>query len=126
MLSLPDLVTSKKTQREKDWPMITRLVEAHWTQTPRPAAAEAVAFWLRELRTPTLLVQLARESPEAVGRALPLRPLLAAATTGAEAELARLLREEEDREREDDRRYWAPLRGRLEALRREEADRRRS
>ena len=30
VLSLPDLVTAKKTQRDKDWPMITRLVEADY------------------------------------------------------------------------------------------------
>jgi len=40
------------------------------------------------------------------------------------AAVARLLREEEDREREADRQYWAPLRSRLEALRREHHDRR--
>ncbi len=28
VLSLPDLVKAKKTQREKDWPMIRRLIEA--------------------------------------------------------------------------------------------------
>jgi hypothetical protein len=28
LLSLPDLVQAKKTQRDKDWPMIRRLVEA--------------------------------------------------------------------------------------------------
>src|SRR6266478_5559250 len=30
LLSLPDLVQAKKTQRDKDWPMIRRLVEAHY------------------------------------------------------------------------------------------------
>jgi len=125
VLSLPDRVTAKKTQRDKDWPMITRLIEAHWTQTPRPAADAAVDFWLRELRTPALLVRLASESPDATRRVAVQRPLLIAALTGDEAGVARLLREEEDREREADRRYWAPLRSRLEGLRREHADRRR-
>jgi hypothetical protein len=32
LLSLPDLVKAKKTQRARDWPMLTRLVEAHWFQ----------------------------------------------------------------------------------------------
>jgi len=32
-LSLPDLVQAKKTQRDKDWPMIRRLVEAHYFQS---------------------------------------------------------------------------------------------
>jgi hypothetical protein len=30
VLSLPDLVIAKKTQRDKDWPMIRRLLEAHY------------------------------------------------------------------------------------------------
>ena len=32
LLSLPDLVQAKKTQCDKDWPMIRRLVEAHYFQ----------------------------------------------------------------------------------------------
>ena len=32
LLSLPDLVTAKKTQRDKDWPMIRRLIEANYVQ----------------------------------------------------------------------------------------------
>ncbi len=30
LMSLPDLVKAKKTQRDKDWPMIRRLVEADY------------------------------------------------------------------------------------------------
>ncbi|MEX2308881.1 MAG: hypothetical protein WD738_14875 [Pirellulales bacterium] len=30
LMSLPDLVAAKKTQRDKDWPMIRRLVEANY------------------------------------------------------------------------------------------------
>ncbi len=55
LLSLPDLVQAKKTQRDKDWPMIRRLVEAHYFEhhaNPKPAQ---VRFWMRELRTPDLL-----------------------------------------------------------------------
>ncbi len=32
LLSLPDLVQAKKTQRDKDWPMIRQLLEAHFFQ----------------------------------------------------------------------------------------------
>ncbi|TLD68858.1 hypothetical protein FEM03_20505 [Phragmitibacter flavus] len=32
LLSLSDLVQAKKTQRDKDWPMIRRLVESHYFQ----------------------------------------------------------------------------------------------
>ena len=76
VLSLPDLVTAKKTQRDKDWPMITRLVEAHWTQTNRPASDAAIDFWLRELRTPAYLTEVAREAPANCRRIAEQRPLL--------------------------------------------------
>ena len=124
VLALSDLVQAKKTQRDKDWPMITRLVEAHWTQTNRPASDAAIDFWLRELRTPAYLTEVAREAPASCRRIAEQRPLLLTALAGDEAALARLLREEEDREREADRQYWAPLRRRLEALRREHHERR--
>ena len=44
LLSLPDLVQAKKTQRDKDWPMIRRLVEADYAanaESPDRAAATA-------------------------------------------------------------------------------------
>jgi hypothetical protein len=62
LLSLPDLVQAKKTQRDKDWPMIRRLVEAHYFQNRDRATDAQIAFWLRELRTPVLLVEVARKS----------------------------------------------------------------
>jgi hypothetical protein len=52
LVSLPDLVRAKKTQCDKDWPMIRRLVEAHYFEH-RPGRSQVhVRFWLRELRTP--------------------------------------------------------------------------
>jgi len=117
VLSLQDLITAKKTQRDKDWPMIARLVEAHWAQTPRPAADAAVEFWFRELRSPGLLAQLAREAPGMCRHIAAHRPLLKAALDGDEAAVTRMLQEEQNLEREADRAYWAPLRGRLERLR---------
>src|SRR5437016_11725877 len=59
LLSLPDLVQAKKTQRDKDWPMIRRLVEAHYFQNREKPTAAQVKFWLRELRTPDLLIEVA-------------------------------------------------------------------
>jgi hypothetical protein len=41
-MNIEDLVRAKKTQRDKDWPMIRALVEAHFAR-PRD-----VRFWLRE------------------------------------------------------------------------------
>ena len=45
------------------------------------------------------------------------RPLLISAIEGNQAEVQRLLRDEEDREKELDRQYWTPLRLELEAWR---------
>src|ERR1017187_3129058 len=56
LLSLPDLVQAKKTQCDKDWPMIRRLVEAHYFQHSAKAGAAQIKFWLLELRTPQLLM----------------------------------------------------------------------
>lgn len=38
-LSLPDLVKAKKTQRDKDWPMIRRLLEQDYFRTTDPTPA---------------------------------------------------------------------------------------
>ncbi|HET6342768.1 MAG TPA: hypothetical protein VFG78_11375 [Gemmatimonadota bacterium] len=118
-MSLPDLVASKKTQRDKDWPMIRRLVEANYEQFFNEPGEERVRFWLGELRTPELLVECASRFAEAARRLAVERPAVADALSGDEAETARRLEEEQAREMEADRAYWAPLRAELEALRRE-------
>ena len=118
LLSLPDLVQAKKTQRNKDWPMIQRLVEAHYFQHRDNPAPAHLRFWLRELRTPELLIELARSHSALCRRLAPRRPLLAAATSGAPAELEKALRDEETLERQRDKLHWLPLRRELETLRR--------
>ncbi|MDO8943508.1 MAG: hypothetical protein Q7U75_10010, partial [Desulfobacterales bacterium] len=76
LLSLPDLVQAKKTQRDKDWPMIRRLIEAHYFEhRTRPGPAH-LRFWLLELRTPELLLTLARGHAPLCRRLAALRPLL--------------------------------------------------
>jgi hypothetical protein len=118
VLSLPDLVTAKKTQRDKDWPMIARLVEAHYARHGQAPDDLTRDFWLRELRSPTILIDVARSAPRACTRLQPLRPLLEHAAAGSEQRLAAALRAEEDAERAADRLYWAPLKRELEQLRR--------
>ena len=130
VLSLPDLIAAKKTQRDKYWPMIRRLVDVHYTTYRQEPTADRVAFWLRELRTPEFLVEAARlprtgtHTPSHTGalEAATLdRPLLRSATpAGLESgALARALRAEEDAERSADAEYWQPLRNKLALLRRE-------
>jgi hypothetical protein len=117
MLSLPDLVKAKKTQRDKDWPMIRRLMEAHYFQHREEPTTSRLRFWLKELRTPALIVEVARAHPAARRNVARSRPLLAFARGGHDAELEAGLVEEERLEREADRKYWEPLKAELEKLR---------
>lgn len=120
VLSLPDLVLAKKTQRDKDWPMIRRLVEANYFQFRDEATAARVQFWLREMRTPRLLVECVRTFPEAAAAVAAEREAVAAAADGDVQRVEACLAEEQARERELDRAYWTPLRAELERLRREQ------
>jgi len=116
VLGLPDLVQSKKTQRDKDWGHVRRLLETDYLTRRREADAEDIRWWLTELRTPAYLVELIAAHPEAAAR-IASRPWLSdAACRGGEA-LTEKLREEEDRIRADDRAYWEPLRAELEQMR---------
>lgn len=116
LMGLPDLVQAKKTQRDKDWPMIRRLVEVNYFANRKTPTKDQIRFWFLELRTPQLLIELARQN----GTPAPLvqqRPLLKALKMEDEALLAKSLMEEEEKEREADRHYWAPLKKELETLR---------
>ena len=116
LLSLPDLVKAKKTQRDKDWPMIRRLLEVHYLEyrgEPTPARIE---FWLRELRTPTLLREVGELFPIPRQSLISQRALLGKLLE-SDAELEIALRDEEADERERDRKYWQPLKAELEKLR---------
>ncbi len=121
VLSLPDLVASKKTQRDKDWPMIRRLVEVNYMTHRAEATQEQVDFWLRELRTPELLLEAARAWPERMPRAREERSLVKFASDDhlASGALGRQLRDEEEAERLADAAYWRPLRKKLQDLRHE-------
>jgi len=118
LLSLPDLVQAKKTQRDKDWPMIRRLVEANYFQNSSSPNSEQIAFWLRELRTADLLIELAATQPKVCRAALKHRPLLHLAMAKDVSALEKALITEEQKEREKDRAYWQPLKKELEKLRR--------
>jgi len=117
LLSLPDLVKAKKTQRDKDWPMIRRLVEAHYFQNRSTPTDEQVQFWFLESRTPSILTALAGKHPVPASGVAAKRPLILAALAADEAEVARQLDVEEKAERALDSSYWAPLRLELERLR---------
>jgi len=48
LLALPDLVAAKHTQRDKDWPMLRRLVEAHFARHQGQPSEDDVRFWLAQ------------------------------------------------------------------------------
>ncbi|MFN3485890.1 MAG: hypothetical protein ACK44W_10470, partial [Planctomycetota bacterium] len=117
LLSLPDLVQAKKTQRDKDWPMIRRLVDADVARAGGRAEPSRVVFWLKECRTYDVLRELGRLYPRLAHRVAAQRPALRAALRGEARKAEALLHLEEQTERDRDRRYWAPLRSELERWR---------
>jgi hypothetical protein len=117
LLSLPDLVKAKKTQRSKDWPMIQRLVEANWFQNKQQSNSARIEFWLQECRTPELLIQMVGAYPEQAERLVKNRPLLTQAYAGKMEVLKRELEVEQQNEMAADQAYWEPLKKEIERLR---------
>jgi hypothetical protein len=117
ILGIEDLVRAKKTQRDKDWPMIRRLVDAHYDEFQAAPTEEQIRFWLRESRTPAVLIRLAASEPGIFRDVMPRRPLLAEALGASRSALEQALQTEQAREREADEAYWRPLKRELEALR---------
>jgi hypothetical protein len=119
VMGLPDLVAAKKTQRDRDWPMIRRLVDANYLNHRHEPTPERVRFWLRELRTPELLMEAVAGYPDVAQAISGERPLLGGGSTTLTIDgLMRALQEEEVAERQRDVEYWKPRRERLEQLRR--------
>lgn len=119
LLSLPDLVRAKKTQRDKDWPMLRRLVDANYFANREAPTAAHIEFWLRELRTPELLREVAQAFPLETTQLTVERNVLDALAQDDETALIVALEAEEKCERIADRAYWQPLRAELEQLRRQ-------
>jgi hypothetical protein len=117
LLAMEDLVRAKKTQRDKDWPMIRRLVEQSYYEHSAGTTQQLLRFWLRELRTPELLVEVARTHPELARVEAVLRPAVQAALSSSLDEVSEMLDAEEREERRKDREYWAPLKRELEEFR---------
>jgi hypothetical protein len=117
LMAVSDLVRAKKTQRDKDWPMIRRLVEAHYFGLRHKPTAAAIRFWLRELRTPELLVEVAARWPRVASASERGRPLLAHARRADLVAVTEDLLREEWAERRADAAYWQPLKAELERLR---------
>ncbi len=119
LMALPDLVRAKKTQRDKDWPMLRALVDAHFVQFGDEPTPARVQFWLEEARTPAILRIVAAKFPEIT---VTREAAILAKGEANDAAIEAALKAEEERERAADRIYWAPLRAELEELRRMRAN----
>jgi hypothetical protein len=112
-LALADLVQAKKTQRDKDWPMIRCLVEVDYHNRSRRPPRRQIEFWLRECRTPALLLELCHRYPATAERLASERPAVAWALRHCVLKVEQVLKAEEDVQRAEDRAYWKPLREEL-------------
>lgn len=122
VIGLKDLVQSKKTQRDKDWLMLNRLVENDISLTRNPTT-EKIKWWLCECRDPNILIGLIKKNKKLPKNYIVKRPLLKAALKDDIKELRRLLIREELSEKKKDTKYWQPLRKELETLRHAKAKR---
>ncbi len=122
LMSLPDLVQAKKTQRLKDWPMLQRLIEANWFQHQDEPTSQRIAFWLQECRSPEILLQLARRFPNETISEARHRPLLGAAINQDSEAVEKNLESERLLIVEEDKAYWRSLREELELMRKQIRD----
>ena len=111
------MVQSKKTQRDKDWLMLKRLVEGDIILNKNNPQDKRVRWWFFESRNPDTLVRLAKEYPEIIKECIARRPLLSSAVNVDMQKLDLQLHEEELMERQKDIEYWVPLKKELETLR---------
>jgi hypothetical protein len=117
VLGLPDLIAAKKTQRDKDWPMIRRLVDVNYLENRGCETSELLSFWMNELRSPETLRQVVEQHAEAASQVdrQVVKRILAGADDG---DLSADLLSEEQAVRQADKEYWEPLKRELSALRR--------
>ena len=117
VIGLEDLVQSKKTQRDKDWLMLNRLIENDMLLTHRPNV-EKIKWWLCECRNSKALMKLVNKNRKLTQECVARRPFLKTALKNNVRKLEKSIAQEELLERRRDHVYWQPLRKELEILRR--------
>ena len=118
IIGLEDLVQSKKTQRDKDWLMLKRLVDNDIILKKYKATVNRIKWWLSECRDSDVLIELTRRYPSLAKETVKNRPLVSLAIRKDKRRLLAKLNLEESKEREKDTAYWNPLKKELELLRR--------
>lgn len=121
LIGLKDLVSSKKTQRDKDWFMLTRLVDNDILMEEK-TDTKKIKWWLLECRTLENLIVISRKYKALAKKCVKDRPLLRYALNGDERKVQSFLNKEELLERNRDRQYWLPLLKELETLRHKQKD----
>jgi hypothetical protein len=114
LLSVPDLVEAKKTQRSKDWPVIEALVAIHYAENHSSPTDDWIRFWLLETRSPESLAEICARFPKEASGLIAIRPLLSVAINGDLPRLRVELQAEVLREQDKDRLYWEPLKREME------------
>jgi hypothetical protein len=117
VMSLPDLVKSKKTQRDKDWLMIKTLTETNYAENIHNPTENMKKFWFSELRIPEHLIAISARYEDVANAKISSRPLIKHAINRNLDKLKQALLEEENNEREKDRKYWKPLLQEIENMR---------
>ncbi len=117
ILSLEDLVQSKKTQRDKDWFMLKRLVDNDIVLYKDNPSKEKIRWWLFESRSAEALISLTTKYPVVTKECIAARPLLSTAVGSDIEKLKMQFCEEELAERKKDINYWVSLKKELEGLR---------
>lgn len=120
VIGLEDLVQCKRTQRDKDWLMLERLVENDIANALHPCKKK-IRWWLLQCRNAETLIRLAAEHGDLTKSCIKRRPLLDAAMENDRRSLIRMLEQEKRAEVKKDREYWRPLREELERMRHEKA-----
>ena len=116
VISLEDLVQCKKTQRDKDWFMINRLIENDMFKVKRPSKTK-IKWWLNECRDAEKLIKLSGENIKLAKESIKQRALLKFALKKDVRKLKFSLYNEEMYERNKDIKYWEPLKKELGILR---------
>jgi hypothetical protein len=94
--------------------MLRRLIEGNYFANRENPSKEQIRFWFLELRTPDLLIELAKTKGRIPDYLRRKRRVLDLVARGNRSLLESALVEEEQEEREADREYWMPLKKELE------------
>lgn len=90
------------------------MIEAHYDQNQDAPSDAMIKFWLRDSRTPSMLVELLHRFPDGIPAVASARPWLKSLDPADDKHIEHRLRVEEFAQRLADEEYWKPLKAELE------------